>query len=100
MNLPVGRVASTLGTSMKYMRPAVWHMAGGAAAGAAASMITGDGSMGRDAALGALGGLAFQKGVHRDIWGGGRAGMTEGSFNVRNALQAAASRQKDLWKTL
>lgn len=76
-NIPYGKIMSTIKDVYSFARPAAMHMAAGAAIGAAGSVLSGDRHMGRDAVLGAAGGLGYRS-----------IGKTGG---LRDAFKAATS---------
>jgi hypothetical protein len=88
-NIPYGKIWSTISH----------HGLGiglGAASGIATSYATGDGNMGRDALLGAAGGLAIGGGVGKSFMRGGRYGSEKGVFNAGQAMKFAGHRASRL----
>jgi hypothetical protein len=92
LNVPFGKISTTLGTSLKYVDGHAAKMAIGAAIGGAAAYTTGNSTLG-GAALGAVGGLAYGKGYHNlptskstlgSVWSDTKAAISN-DWNVASA---------------
>lgn len=96
MNIPYGKLTSTLGTSLKYLQPVAAKAAIGAGLGAGYSAIANDGNMGRDALVGGALGFGYGHGYHNIF--NNAATATKGTYGVSAGIDAVKDWAQSGWK--